>query len=164
MVIYRFDSAKTYCLIESRTTACEGVKIEPVRHEDRTGLRITFRREPGGSEEATLAIALPLRSIGGAHGPFVLDAHGDATDLRFRLHGLDAENREVAYMLSRSDTDDTHSADMSHPEGDDATPAALPLQLHQLSITITARAVTADVTLFALHAAGDLHLVPSGLA
>lgn len=176
MLLYRFDNAERYPVLESRTTVRGEVTIRihpPSVDADQATLRITVPPQPIDLAEPTIVLALPLRAIDGEPRQLLLDLYGDAGGCRVWLEAGDATGLGLVYGLGTIHFAGwgTCTADATQPserwgsqQHEGPTGVMLPLHLYRLGFALQANREGMDIRLRTLGVSGDLRFAPSGIA
>lgn len=176
MLLYRFDNAEKYPVLESRTTAHGEVTVRahpPPADGDQATLRITVPPQPTDLVEPTVVLAMPLRAIDGKPRQFLLDVYGDASSCRIWLEAGDATGVGLVYGLGTIHFAGwgTCTADATQPserwgpqQHEGPTGVTLPLHLYRLGFALGANREGLDIRLKTLSASGELRFAPSGIA
>ena len=185
MILYRFDDAERFALLESVTTVPGRVTLETLSLAGRMCLRIRYQpaadHGPGSegrpvghaSEPARIVVALPLVAIGGDPEQLELDVHGDASCCEIAIEAVDASMSRVCYSFGAVGfvgwrtcrTDVLKPVERQASRGSDgATVVEPPIQFFQLRLTTPERYAAVDLCLASMAVTGRARVVPSGLA
>ncbi len=172
-LLYAFDDAEVFPLLESYTTARGPVTVRVECHVDDTLLRIAFRRRDDDPPAIAAVIALPLMAVDGQPEEFLLDVLGDASGCELFAEAGDARGRGFAYSFGSVDFSGwrTCRTDVQSPselwgehEGNGTRRIVPPVQLYRLRVEVGRSSEAVDVGLGALRITGNVRLAPPGIA
>ncbi len=178
-LVYRFDDAAAFPLLETETTARGPVTLCVEGGRDRSAkmisafLRIALQRRTSDPPEITVVIGLPLIAIDGNPERLLLDVLGDASGCRLFVEGGDARGWGFCYSLGEVDFTGWREcwAEVQRPtkywgqcKEEGRGGVVMPLQPFRVGIRLSERCRKIDVGLGALRVTGDVRLVAPGIA
>lgn len=172
-LLYRFDDADVFPLLETETTARGPVQIRVDGCGPDAFVRIAVHRHDDDPAETIAVIALPLIAVDGKPEKLLLDVLGDASGCRVFVEAGDTEGWGFAYRFGNVDFAGwrTCSADAQQPdefwgprEKTDRSAVIPPVQLYRLGIAMNERCQGFDIGVKALSVTGHVRLAPPGIA
>ena len=172
-LVYRFDDADSFHLLDSDTTARGPVTVRVETAGGNSFLRVAFRRKGDDPPRIAAVLALPLVAIDGHPRELRLDVLGNADGCHLTAEAGDAEGWGFAYSFGRVDFTGlrTCTAKVATPSEYWGTRKTVdipgivpPLQLFRLLITTEQQCQAVDIGLAALSVTGDVRVASPGIA
>jgi len=160
VVLYRFDSAEAFPVLDSFSS--EGVSIETrvAGHGTDASLVISVDRTHSGPDALEAVVALPPRTVSGHLEGVELSLVGDRGGCRMALDAEDESGAARRLDLGLVDFDGPGSC-IHRPSSSEKTQH---LQFHRLRIVIGRSCVSTTLNLLSLIVHGEVRRLPSGMA
>ncbi len=172
-LIYRFNDAAAYRLLESASTARARVTLRAGCPGKDAFLRVVAQRQVDDAPEIAAVITLPLIAVDGNPERLLLDVLGDASSGCVSLEAVDARGRGLAYSFGAVDFSGwrTLTAEVQRPSEywgqrrDDGTSEVVPpVQPLRLEIQLGEECDVVDIGLGALSVIGSVRLTSPAIA
>ena len=173
LLLYRFDDAEAFPLLETETTAQGSVMLGAEGDDVDACLRVQLRRKREERDQIKAVIGLSLVAVGGEPQNWILDVVGDASGALLELEAGDRGGSGLTYSLGCVDFlgRRTCRAPVQSPaeywgkrKGCGTQGVLPPVQPFRLAFILGERCEGIDLRLVALEVDGDAQLVPPGIA
>jgi len=157
-VLYRFDDAARFPVMESHTTAQGPVAVRTDRDDAGRFLRIAYQRQAADADEVTIVLALPLVAIDGRPRQLLLDVLGGSGVWGLQLEGMDGGGGPILFSFGVAEFEGWGTLRT------EARQVATPVQFHRLRLISAGSSASPDLGLRLLSVTGAVRLVPPGIA
>ena len=99
LLVYRFDNAEAFPLLEVLTTLAEKPTIRIDGHGQEAILRVEASPKGCAATVGRAVLALPPRTVEGLPQQFLLEIHGDASGCRVVMEAFDAGGEPLIYSF-----------------------------------------------------------------
>ena len=99
LLVYRFDNAEAFPLLEVLTTLAEKPTIRIDGHGQEAILRVEASPKACAVAVGRAVLALPPRTVEGLPQQFLLEIHGDASGCRVVMEAFDAGGEPLIYSF-----------------------------------------------------------------